>query len=155
MIAINPPKRAKQLIVLFSMLLFLFSASGSLFSQQSRIMNKPSGLNTWKPAHLLPSNVDNSIPVVRTDFTITVRDGIVMDCLKFVPEGAAPQGGWPTVIMVHGYGDNKETLAEFCRLQAEYGYYTMTYSVRGQGLSGGVSNLISIIEADDLIDRED
>ena len=152
MSAIKPQKRAKQLILLLSMLLFLFSNTGSILAQQNRTLSKPSGLNTWMPSHLLPSNLDNSIPVVRTDFTIAMRDNVLMDCLKFVPEGTAPQGGWPTVIMVHGYGDNKETLAEFCRLQAEYGYYTMTYSVRGQGLSGGVSNLISTIEADDLID---
>jgi predicted acyl esterase len=54
--------------------------------------------------------------------------------------------------MVHGYGDSKETLANFCRDQASYGYYTMTFSVRGQGHSGGFSNLISDIEALDLLE---
>jgi predicted acyl esterase len=54
--------------------------------------------------------------------------------------------------MVHGYGDNKETLAGFCHDQAQYGYYTSTFSVRGQGNSGGLSNLISITEAQDLIE---
>src|ERR1051326_6243802 len=81
--------------------------------------------------------------VVRTDFTVTTRDGIILDALKYIPVGQAPAGGWPTVIMVHGYGDNKETLAKFCHDQAQYGYYTTTFSVRGQGHSGGLSNLIS------------
>jgi len=87
----------------------------------------------------------------RTDFNITLNDGVIIDALKFVPVGIPPAGGWPTVIMVHGYGDNKETLANFCRAQAEYGYYTMTFSMRGQGNSGGLSNLISRTEAQDFI----
>jgi predicted acyl esterase len=94
----------------------------------------------------------SAVPVQRTDFTITLRDGVIIDALKFVPQGTAPAGGWPTVIMVHGYGDNKETLAGFCQAQAEYGYYTMTFSMRGQGNSGGLSNLISTTEAQDMIE---
>jgi len=99
---------------------------------------------------LLPQYRDALFEVIRTDFTITMRDGVTIDALKFVPNVPAPNGGWPTVIMVHGYGDSKETLAGFCRAQAEYGYYTMTFSMRGQGNSGGLSNLISITEARDF-----
>lgn len=149
--AIKTRNKLKQLMLLFSMLLFLFQSMQSIYSQYDRsTLSKPKNLNSWKPEHLLPNMLDNMAAVVRTDFTVTMRDGVIIDCLKWVPVDPAPQGGWPTVIMVHGYGDNKETLAEFCRLQAEYGYYTMTFSVRGQGLSGGKSNLISITEADDL-----
>ena len=79
-------------------------------------------------------------------------DGTHIDALKYVPFGVTiPAGGFPTVIMVHGYGSNKETLAKFCHDQATYGYYTATYSVRGEGNSGGLSNLISTTEAQDLI----
>jgi predicted acyl esterase len=147
--AIKTKNTMKQTILCISMLLFLFSYVDDLFAQH---LSKPKNLNSWKPAHLLPQQLDNPIAVVRTDFTVTMRDGVIIDCLKYVPEGQAPAGGWPTVIMHHGYGDHKETLAEFCRAQAEYGYYTMTFSVRGQGLSGGLSNLISTLEADDLIE---
>ena len=149
--AVKIPKLWKPLILCFSMLLFLFSYDTSLHTQTR--LSKPSGLNSWKPAHLLPA-FDN-IPidsVVRTNFTITMRDGVIIDCLKWVPASPAPAGGWPTVIMHHGYGDNKETLSEFCRLQAQYGYYTMSFSARGQGLSGGLSNLISTTEAQDMIE---
>lgn len=151
MSAMDPKNKLKQLILMFSMLLFLFAQAGDLSSQQ-RYMSKPKNLNSWTPSHLLPLQYDNPFTVQRTDFTITMRDGVIIDCLKYVPLDAAPVGGWPTVIMHHGYGDHKETLAEFCRAQAEYGYYTMTFSVRGQGLSGGLSNLISTLEADDLIE---
>jgi predicted acyl esterase len=148
--AIKTRNKLKQLMLLFSMLLFLFPYAEA--SSQHKTLSKPHNLNSWKPTHLLPMQLDNPIPVVRTDFTVTMRDGVIIDCLKYIPAGAPPAGGWPTVIMHHGYGDHKETLAEFCRLQAEYGYYTMTFSVRGQGLSGGYSNLISTLEADDLIE---
>ncbi len=149
MIAIINRNTWKPLMFYFSMLLFLFSTGSGLFAQ-NKYMSKPGNLNTWTPPSL-PANLNNPIDVIRTDFTVTMTDGAIMDCLKWIPVGEHPAGGWPTVIMVHGYGDNKETLSEFCRLQAQYGYYTMTYSVRGQGNSGGLSNLISRTEAADFI----
>jgi predicted acyl esterase len=144
----NPPKK---LIYYICMLLFFMTYTGITYTQP-KVMNKPKNLNTWTPNYLLPKMTDDLLTVTRTNFTITMRDGVIIDCLKFIPTTTAPAGGWPTVIMHHGYGDNKETLADFCRAQAEYGYYTMTFSVRGQGLSGGKSNLISTLEADDLIE---
>lgn len=149
--AIKTQSTMKQAIICLIMLLFFMSYSEVTYTQ-SKVMNKPGHLNSWTPSYILPIQTDNPISVVRTDFTITMRDGVIIDCLKYIPVGAPPAGGWLTVIMHHGYGDNKETLADFCRAQAEYGYYTMTFSVRGQGLSGGESNLISTLEADDLIE---
>jgi predicted acyl esterase len=149
--AIETRNRWKPLIICLSLLLFLFSALPNVLTQQR--ISKPTGLNSWKPNYLLPAYGDNTLDsVIRTDFTVAMRDGVIIDCLKWVPVRTAPAGGWPTVMMVHGYGDNKETLSEFCRLQAQYGYYTMTFSVRGQGQSTGLSNLISTTEADDLIE---
>ncbi|KXK44268.1 MAG: xylanase [Chlorobi bacterium OLB5] len=144
---------AKRLLMMFmSLALFFMAYSEVTYTQNSKVMKKPAGLNSWKPSYLLPIQTDNPVAVQRTDFTITMRDGVIIDCLKYVPVGTPPAGGYPTVIMHHGYGDHKETLADFCRAQAEYGYYTMTFSVRGQGLSTGLSNLISTTEADDLIE---
>lgn len=141
-------------MICMSLALFFMSFTEVTYTQNGRVTTfKPKNLNSWTPSYLLPGATnDANLIVNRTDFTITLRDGVVIDCLKYVPEGTPPAGGWLTVIMHHGYGDNKETLADFCRAQAEYGYYTMTFSVRGQGLSGGQSNLISTLEADDLIE---
>lgn len=128
------------------------------FAQDTKtFLSKPTGFNSWTPSHLLPRISNNDSPgpdsVVRTDFTVQMRDGVIIDCLKYVPVRAnPPAGGYFTVIMVHGYGDNKNTLAVFAHDQATYGYYTMTFSVRGQGLSGGLSNLISNVEALDLLE---
>lgn len=92
--------------------------------------------------------------VNKQDFTITLRDNVIMDCARFFPTEPNPYlpNGYPTVIMVHGYGDRKETLEGFANGQASYGYVVYTYSVRGQGNSGGLSNLISTTEAQDLIE---
>lgn len=140
--------------IVLGVLLFLLCYNSQQFAQEKHL-SKPSGFNSWKPTYLLPRVSDSPGPdsVVRTDFTITMRDGVIIDCLKYVPVRATPPaGGYLTVIMVHGYGDNKNTLAGFSHDQATYGYYTMTYSVRGQGNSGGLSNLISNVEALDLLE---
>ena len=150
--AIKTRNTLKQAVICLTMLLFFMSYSEVTFTQSKLTKYKPANLNSWTPNYLPNTTTDNPFTATRTNFTVTMRDGVVMDCLKWIPNSLAPQGGWPTVMMVHGYGDNKETLSEFCRLQAEYGYYTVTYSVRGQGLSGGLSNLISTLEADDLIE---
>lgn len=139
----------KTLILLLLLIITVANAQDRYYT------SKPTGLNSWRPSFLLPRVTDSPGPdsVVRTDFTITLRDGVIIDALKFVPlRTTPPAGGYLTVIMVHGYGDNKNTLAGFCHDQATYGYYTMSFSVRGQGVSGGLSNLISDDEALDLLE---
>ena len=128
-------------------LLFTSLLGISAFSQQKRARDN------YENFTLLPKYSDApAVPVTRVDFTVTLRDGTIIDALKFIPQGTPPVGGWPTVVFVHGYGDNKETLAGFAKSQAEYGYYTTTFSMRGQGNSGGLSNLISNVEAQDMIE---
>lgn len=92
--------------------------------------------------------------IIKNDFYVLLRDGVYMDCSKFYPDTSNPYlpNGYPTVIMVHGYGDRKETLENFALAQAQYGYCVYTYSVRGQGNSGGLSNLMSRTEALDLME---
>jgi len=90
--------------------------------------------------------------VKKTDFTFTVSDGTNLDCTKFIPDTAAPNLKWPVIIYIHGYGDSKLTDMTYAMEQAQYGYYTMVYSVRGQGNSTGLSNLISRTEMNDLFE---
>ena len=158
MYAIYSKFSQKQLSILLGMLLFLLCYNSQSFAQDTRTtLSKPRGFNSWTPSYLLPkvSQQDNPGPdtVTRTDFLVQMRDGVTIDCLKYVPvRTTPPAGGYFTVIMVHGYGDNKNTLANFAHDQATYGYYVMTFSVRGQGFSGGLSNLISDVEALDLLE---
>jgi predicted acyl esterase len=132
---------------LFTAVFVLLYCAQTTESQQKRARD------SYQFLHLLPKYDSSPLDTVkRTDFKVTTSDGTVLDALKFVPAREAPKGGWPTVIFVHGYGDNKETLAGFAKAQAEYGYYTAAFSMRGQGNSTGLSNLISSIEAKDMIE---
>lgn len=112
--------------------------------------------DSWVPKMNFPSTLPTKAlaTVIKQDFVLTLRDGVSLDATKFYPSEPNPYlpNGYPCVIMIHGYGDRKETLAGFAEAQASYGYVVYTYSVRGQGNSGGLSNLISMTEAQDLIE---
>src|SRR4030095_15719046 len=137
----------KYVKLLFFSLFIVLCFSQVTLSQHKRARDN------YEYLKLLPRyNNAPTIAVTRVDFTVTLRDGTILDALKFIPQGTPPAGGWPTVIFVHGYGDNKETLAGFAQAQAEFGYYTATFSMRGQGHSTGLSNLISSTEAQDMIE---
>ena len=88
----------------------------------------------------------------RTDFMFVLSDGVKLECTKFVPKGVPPTGGWSAIVFCHGYGGNKEEELPNAKEQAEFGYYTLVYSMRGQGKSEGKSNLISTLEMRDFIE---
>lgn len=79
-------------------------------------------------------------------------DNIRLDCTKFIPEGNPPSGGWPCVIICHGFGLSKDDELEWAEsLAGDDDYYALVYSMRGQGESQGTSNLISTTEMNDLM----
>lgn len=86
----------------------------------------------------------------RVDFMLTLSDGIRLDCTKYIPSGSPPANGWPVIIVTHGFGLSKYSEMEEAEEHAAEGYYSLVYSMRGQGISEGVSNFISTIEANDL-----
>jgi predicted acyl esterase len=126
---------------------------------QQRTVPKPPKLDRYEFKLLPPVAplLETDYIVIKEDFTLTLRDGAIMDCSKFYPSepNIYLPNGYPVVLMVHGYGDRKETLEHFATAQAQYNYVTYTYSVRGQGNSGGLSNLMSIVEAEDLMELVD
>ncbi|MGH2574080.1 MAG: alpha/beta fold hydrolase [Ignavibacteria bacterium] len=87
----------------------------------------------------------------RIDFFLTLSDGVILDCTKFIPNANPPSGGWPSVILCHGFGLSKYSELPFAEELSTYGYYTLVYSMRGQGISTGASNFISTTEMNDLI----
>ena len=123
---------------------------------QHKMVPKPPKLDRYEFKQLPQAGpqLDNPYSVIQEDFFIQLRDGAMMDCSKFYPSepNIYLPDGYPVVIMVHGYGDSKLTLEHFALAQAQYNYVVYTYSVRGQGNSGGLSNLMSIVEAEDLME---
>ena len=89
--------------------------------------------------------------VIQVDFMYAMNDGTLLDCTRFYPDGTPPAGGWPALIYCHGYGGTKFEDLSSAEEQASYGYFTLVYSMRGQGISEGQSNLISTLEMNDFI----
>lgn len=87
----------------------------------------------------------------QVNFVMTMSDGTRLDCSKFTPTGTPPAGGWPAIIFCHGYGLTKEDVITEAEDAAGNGYFTMCYTMRGQGFSTGLSNLISTTEMNDFI----
>jgi len=90
-------------------------------------------------------------PTAQIDFTLAMADGTILDCTKFTASGTPPSGGWPAMILCHGYGGSKDDMLSDAEDLSSNGYFTVCYSMRGQGASGGLSNLISITEMYDFI----
>ncbi len=90
-------------------------------------------------------------PATQTDFTLTMSDGTILDCTKFTASGTPPAGGWPAMVFCHGYGGSKDEMLTEAEDLCSNGYFTICYSMRGQGESGGLSNLISTTEMYDFV----
>jgi predicted acyl esterase len=88
---------------------------------------------------------------VWTETTIAMSDGVALDARIVKPLGFPPSGGFPGVVMVHGYGGNKDQMQSVQVAIALYGYASLAYSVRGQGGSGGVSTTSGDREREDLL----
>src|SRR5262249_8720994 len=101
---------------------------------------------------LLACRCYSQTPAAKYEFYITLSDGVQLDCTKFVPGTSPPPNGYPCIICCHGYGLNKEDSYGLASDESEYGFYTFCYSMRGQGNSGGYSNLISTTEMNDLME---
>jgi predicted acyl esterase len=98
------------------------------------------------------SYINNDFEISRRNFNLKLRDNVNLDCTSFIPNTDKPVGGFPCILYCHGYGKSKEDNLSNALIYAKLGFITYTYSMRGQGNSEGESNLISKIEAEDLIE---
>jgi predicted acyl esterase len=76
--------------------------------------------------------------------------GVDIDATLVMPLGLPPSGGFPTLILIHGLGSDKETMYPLAITMAMYGYASLCYTVRGHGNSGGFSTLDGPREIQDL-----
>ena len=75
----------------------------------------------------------------KQDVTITSADGTALAATLTLPDGAAPAGGWPAVIFMHGLGGNRSsTLAAAQQMGIGDRFAVLAYDARGHGQSGGL-----------------
>jgi pimeloyl-ACP methyl ester carboxylesterase len=86
----------------------------------------------------------------RTEHTLTMGDGVSLAATLYRPDGAAPAGGWPAVLLLHGIGENRtsmDVIAE--QFFAPQRYVVLTVDARGHGSSGGQSTFVGARETTD------
>ena len=69
--------------------------------------------------------------------TRTMSDGTSIAYDLYLPDGTAPPGGWPGVVLMHGLGGSKDDMAALGTVLAGKGYAALAYSARGEGTSTG------------------
>jgi predicted acyl esterase len=86
----------------------------------------------------------------KTDHWLAMGDGVSLAATFYAPDGGPPQGGWPAVLMLHGFGGERSTMNAAAEAHlAPYGYAVLTVDARGHGASGGQSSLVGPREVAD------
>jgi esterase/lipase len=81
--------------------------------------------------------------------TRTMADGTSIAYDLYEPDGAAPAGGWPGVVVLHGLGQSKDDMGPIAQVFVSHGYATLAYSARGSGTSTGSLELAGPSETSD------
>jgi len=71
---------------------------------------------------------------------VTSFDGTKLATTLYVPDGAAPVGGWPAIVLFHGLGGNRAGMGAIASAMGLIGeqYVVLTVDARGHGESGGL-----------------
>jgi hypothetical protein len=90
--------------------------------------------------------VEVSPAFATTDLSqITMDDGVEIACQLVLPEGAAPEGGWPAVIL-----PGREMDDDLASLFVQRGFAVLLYVTRGHVPSGGVADFAGPRDVADL-----
>jgi pimeloyl-ACP methyl ester carboxylesterase len=76
-----------------------------------------------------------------TDAFFRADDGVQLAYTLYQPDGAAPSSGLPAVVLFHGLGGNRGTMAGIATLLASNGYVVLAFDARAHGDSGGLFSL--------------
>ncbi len=85
------------------------------------------------------------------EVTIPSADGTTLAATLTVPSGKAPAGGWPGVVLMHGFGGTRASmgvLAQAAGLTAGQ-YAVLTFDARGHGQSTGLAGIAGPAEVAD------
>jgi ABC-2 type transport system ATP-binding protein len=78
---------------------------------------------------------------------------VTLDATLYLPDAA---GRVPAVLLAHGFGGNKDDLADDAHRLAQQGYVVLTFTARGFGASGGLIHLdapsFEVADAEKMID---
>ncbi|MFZ1730322.1 MAG: alpha/beta fold hydrolase [Bacteroidota bacterium] len=72
------------------------------------------------------------------DTMLVMSDGVKLDALYVLPNTPPPAGGYPAILLVHGFAGSKNNNRSLAISFAALGYAATAYSVRGQGNSEGL-----------------
>jgi predicted acyl esterase len=86
----------------------------------------------------------------KDDGVQVMDDGVSLAYTLYTPEGAAPAGGWPGVVVLHGLAETRGLYEPIAANFANAGYAVLAYDARGHGASGGVITLAGPREVADL-----
>jgi esterase/lipase len=81
--------------------------------------------------------------------TRTMSDGTSIAYDLYEPDGPAPPAGWPGIVVLHGLGGTKDSVAPIAQVFAAQGYAALAYSARGHGTSTGSIGLAGPDETSD------
>jgi dienelactone hydrolase len=85
----------------------------------------------------------------------TMQDGTSIAYDLYEPDGTAPAGGWPGVVVLHGLGGSKDSMAPVAQVFASRGYAALAYTARGHGTSTGNVELAGPAETSDEVAMRD
>ncbi len=79
-------------------------------------------------------------------------DGVPIAATLYVPDGAAPAGGWPAIVFLHGLSGNRQQLNALVEGYGFTGgdYAVLTFDARGHGQSGGLVGIDGPREVADI-----
>jgi predicted acyl esterase len=74
-----------------------------------------------------------------TEQVVTMDDGVGIATTLYVPVEHPPHPGtFPAVMLFHGLGGNRQSIAPIAQIFAQRGYIALTFDFRGHGESGGL-----------------
>ena len=90
-------------------------------------------------------------PWTKTDQKVTASDGVQLATTLYEPATAAPVGGWPAIVMLHGIGGTRASMNQIAeQVFAPAGYAVLTFDFRGHGESGGLFDVDGPREVQDV-----
>jgi alpha-beta hydrolase superfamily lysophospholipase len=93
------------------------------------------------------------------DVAVPMSDGVQIAATLFTPDGTAPAGGRPAVMLLHGMGQTRGSVEGVTGTSANgvagdwlasEGYVVLTFDARAHGASGGLFSLDGPREVDDV-----